>query len=251
MSLAFGAHCDDFHLASRLFLKMDLGLERETVLHFFDSVRREMPTLRRLRRTDDGGLMLEEDEVEMQTRRWLRIDSNAVRFGRHNPGTKAEAGQLGRLVLEKAPYHLTLGDLDYDHLEVVLGFDLEYRGNHDQLIADTFYADGPFGAFLSHPAVHQSIDAQPFLGVSLNEECDLQVYLEIKSRTSTFEVRTGNFDGQALTVFLTVRRFWGMRHGASLEDAHDALLQTAVDWAESRVVPLIVQPLAQAIASRP
>ena len=41
MSLAFGAQCDDFHLANRLFLKMDLAMERETILHFFDSIKRE------------------------------------------------------------------------------------------------------------------------------------------------------------------------------------------------------------------
>ena len=251
MSLAFGAHCDDFHLASRLFLKMELGLERETVLHFFDAVRREIPTMSRMRRREETGLMLEEDEIENPTRRWLRIDENAIRFGRHNPSTSEEAEQMGRVVFKMAPYHLTLGELDYDHLEVVLGFDLEYRGNHDQLIADTFFGDGPFAAFLSHPSVHHSIDVQPFIGVALNDECDTQGYLEIKSRTSTFEVRTGNYDPQPLTVYMTVRRFWGMRTGETLIEAHRMLIDTAVEWAETRVLPLVVQPLAQAIASRP
>jgi len=251
MSLSFGAHCDDFHLASRMFLKLDLALERETVLHFFDSVGREFPSMNRMRRREDAGLVLEEDEIEHATRRWLRIDSASIRLGQHNPTSIEDADRLGATVFKMAPYHLTLGELDYDHLEVVLGFDLEYRGNHDQLIAETFFADGPLAGLLAHEDVHHAIDAQPFLGFALNDECDTQAYLEIKSRTSTFEVRTGNFDSQALTVFLTLRRFWGVRGGGSLVDIHRSLLTTAFDWAESRIVPLVVQPLAQAIASRP
>lgn len=251
MSVHFGAHCDDFHVATRLFLKLDLGLERETVLHFFDSVRREFPLLRKLRRREDSSLLLEEDEDDAGAKRWLRLDESAIRLGHYNPSRLEEAQRFGQVVLKMAPYHLTLGDLDYDHLEVVFGFDLEYRGNHDQLVADTFFCEGPFAGLLAHDGVHQMIDAQPFLGFSLSESCDTQVYLEIKSRTSTHEIRTGQYDQQPLSVFLTLRRYWGFQTGESLVDAHRELSERAEEWAASRVIPLLVNPLAQAIASRP
>lgn len=251
MSLAFGSHCDDFHVATRLFLKLDLALERETVLHFYDSVRREFPSMRKLRRREDGAVVLEEDECEFETRRWLRLDESTIRMGQHNPRDLDDAERLGRTVLKMAPYHLTLSDLDYDHLEVVLGFDLEYRGNHDQLIAETFFGDGPLAALLGHEGVFHAIDAQPFLGVALTESCDVQAYLEVKSRTSTFEVRTGQFEPSALSVYLTVRRFWGFEGSDTLVDAHRNLAERAFEWASERVVPHVVAPLAQAIASRP
>lgn len=251
MSVAFGAHCDDFHVATRLFLKLDLGLERETVLHFFDSVKREFPLLRKLRRREDSSLLLEEDENDEGAKRWLRLDPSAVRLGHYNPSSIEEANRFAQVVLQMAPYHLTLGDLDYDHLEVVLGFDLEYRGNHDQLVADTFFSEGPLAGLVTGESVHQTIDAQPFLGLSLSESCDTQVYLEVKSRTSTYEVRTGQFDAQPLTVFLTLRRYWGFGEAENLLDAHRELADRAEDWAITRVVPLLVNPLAHAIASRP
>lgn len=251
MSVAFGANCDDFHIATRLFLKLDLGLERETVLHFFDSVRKEFPNLRKLRRREDASLLLEEEETEDGAKRWLRLDPSAVRMGHYNPPGMDEASRLAGVVLKMAPYHLTLGELDYDHLEVVIGFDLEYRGNHDQLVAETFFSDGPLAGLLAHDSVHQTIDAQPFLGISLTESCDTQVYLEIKSRTSTFEVRTGHYDTQPLSVFLTLRRYWGFQSDESLIDVHRDLSERAEEWASSRIVPLVVNPLAQAIASRP
>ncbi len=251
MSFAFGAQCDDFHIATRLFLKLELALQRETVLHFFDSVKREFPTLNKLRRREDGALLLEEDETEDGARRWLRLDDTTLRLGHYNPPRPELANQLGQAVLKMAPYHLTLGDLDYDHLEVVIGFDLEYRGNHDQLVADTLYADSPLAALITHEKVLHAIDAQPFLGVSISENCDTQVYLEIKSRTSTFEVRTQQFEPQPLAVFLTLRRYWGFGDGTSLLNAHADLTRHAEEWAAEKVVPLIVNPLAQAIASRP
>lgn len=251
MSFGFNAHCDDFHVATRLYLKLDLGLERETVLHFFDSIRREFPTMRKLRRREDGSLLLEEDDAGEEARRWLRLDAATIRIGYHNPPQAELAEQLAHAVLKMAPYHLTLGDLDYDHLEVVYGFDLEYRGNHDQLVADTLLAESPLGGLLTHPGVIHTIDAQPFLGFAVSESCDTQVYVEIKSRTSTYEVRSRGFETQALSVFVTARRYWGFTEAANLPDVHHELTGIVEEWAGERVVPLVVNPLAQAIASRP
>lgn len=250
MSIAFGAHCDEFHISTRLFLKLDLALERETVLHFFESVQREMPTLRKLRRREDGSLLLEEDADDTGARRWLRLDEGALRLGYHNPPAVEDAQRLAQIVLKMAPYHLTLAELDYDHLEVVVGFDLEYRGNHDQLVSDTFFAEGPLAGLMSHPSVVHTIDSQPFLGVALADNCETQAYVEIKSRTSTYEVRTGQYEPQALSVFLTLRRYWGFAESESLLDAHQDLTNRASEWASQRVVPFVVNPLAQAIASR-
>jgi hypothetical protein len=251
MSLAFGAHCDDFRVATRLFLKLDLALQRETVLHFFDTVKREFPLLRKLRRREDGSLLLEEDVTDEGPRRWLRLDDGAIRLGMHNPASPDDAESLGASVLKLAPYHLTLGDLDYDHLEVVYEFDLEYRGNHDQLVAETLFGDSPLAGLFGHPSVHDTIDCQPFLGLAVSPSCDTQVYVEIKSRTSTFEIRTQQYEPAPLSVFLTLRRYWGFNAAESLLEAHADLTRRAAEWATERVVPLVVNPLAQAIASRP
>ena len=251
MSIIFDMICDDFHIATRLFLKLDLALERETVLHFFDSVKREFPTLRKLRRQDDSSLILEEDEVSDGSRRWLRLDQSAIRLGHHSPVVDLESARhLGDTVLKMAPYHLTLGDLDYDHLEVVYVFDLEYRGNHDQLVADTLHTEGPMAGLLAGEGVVHAIDSQPFIGLAISDACDTQIYVEIKSRTSTFEVRSGQYDPQPLSVFLTARRYWGFSEAESLLDAHHELMRLAHDWAVEKVVPLVVNPLAHAIASR-
>lgn len=254
MKADLGAHCDDFYTSSRLFLKLDLSLERETVLHFFDRIRREFPAMRRFRRRDDGSLVLEESDPQGrdgQPKRWMRLEPGSLRFGYFAPPTAADYRSYARSVLDNAPHHLTLSDLDVDYLELVYGFDLVYAGNHDRLVAETLYPDHPFSAFLLGTEAVHTIDCQPSFGITLNGNCDTQAYLEVKSRTTTFEVRTGEFDDQLLSVYLTIRRYWGFGEQAELSKAYEELAGLGEQLASRHVVPLVVNPLAHAIASRP
>ena len=253
MKTALGAQCEEFYVSGKLSLKLDLSLERETTLHFFDRIRREYSTMRRFRKRDDGSLILEEcepDAREDEPRRWVRLEPNSIRFGYYAPGDRADLRRFVTFLLEQAPYHLTINDLDIDHLELVYGFDMEYGGNHDQLVAETLFAEHPLYAFLTGDEAVHTIDCQPYFGIALSRSCDTQAYIEIKSRTSSFEVRTGEFDAQILSAYLTVRRYWGFEDPVDLTTTFINLSDAADDLAIDRIVPLVVNPLALAIASR-
>src|SRR5690606_13338706 len=159
--------------------------------------------------------------------------------------------QFGRFLLEQAPYHLTISDLDVDYLEVVYGFDMEYTGNHDQLVAETLFKDHPLAGFVMGDEAAHTVDCQPYFGIALSPRCDVQAHLEIKSRTSSYEVRTGEYENQLLSVNLSIRRYWGFDDCEDLPRIHEKLLDIADEIATGRVVPLVVNPLALAIASRP
>lgn len=254
MKTSLGAQCDEFYISSRLFLKLDLTLERETVLHFFERVRREYPSLNRFRRREDGSVVLEEcDELGAQPepRRWIRLEAGALRFGCFSPPSSDDFRRFSAFLLEQAPCHLTLSDLDIDHLEIVYGFDMEFSGNHDQLVAETLFADHPLAPFFLGEESTHTIECQPYFGIALSGRCEAQAFLEVKSRTTSFEIRTGEFQAQMLSVYLTIRRYWGLNESQALGQIHADLLGVADDLAVRRVVPLVVNPLALAIASRP
>ncbi len=251
MSTGFGALSDDFYVSTRLFLKLEMSLQAESVLHFFDRVRKEYPSMRKLRRREAGALTIENEADEQGSRRWLRVDPTTLRFGHVAPGDTEEVRKFGELILTQAPYHLTLSDLVYDHLEVIYGFDLRYRGNHDQLVAETLCGEHAANSFLFGDEAVRVIDAQPYFGIALSPECDLQAYVEVKSRTTTYEVRGGNFEGAPISVFLTVRKYWGTEGAGSPADVLRNLFEIADDLAAQKVVPHFVNPLAAAIASRP
>ena len=251
MSADLGAVCDEFYVNCRLFLKLDMSPERETVLHFFDRLRKEYPGLCRLRRRDDGCLLLEEEAEERSSRRWVRLDRRSLRFGHLSPADIHEVRRFGEFLLTQAPYHLSFSDLDFDHFEVVYGFDLEYRGNHDQLVAETLWGDHAASGFLFGEETVQVIDSQPYFGIALSPECDLQAYVEVKSRTTTYEVLSGNYESSPISVFLTVRKYWGVDAPASLVEAMLTLFDVSDRLAADKVVPGFVNSLAAAIASRP
>lgn len=246
-----GAVCDEFYVSSRLFLKLDLPLQRETVLHFFDRIRKDYPSLAKMHRREDGTLILEDEGADDRPRRWLRLDRNSLRIGQFAPTNLDEVQQYGQLVYTQAPYHLTFSELDYDHLEVVFGFELNYRGNHDQLVVEALQLDQTALGSLLADEDAKIIDAQPFFGVALNAGCDLQAYVEIKSRTTTFEVRQDSYEDQPITVMLTLRKYWGVEPPKSLAEAYNSLFQTAHEIASDKIVPHFVNPLAMAIATRP
>jgi hypothetical protein len=245
-----GALCDEFYINSRLFLKLDLTPERETVLHFFDRIRKEYPRLRKLRRREDGAVLLEEEPTEDGSRRWLRLDPSSLRFGVVSPESSEEVRRFGELILAQAPYHFTFSDIEYDHLEVVYGFDLHYRGNHDQLVAETLFGEQAAMGFLFNDQAAHVIDAQPYFGIALSPECDLQAYVEVKSRTATYAVRNGAYDIEPISVLLTTRKYWGLDDGATVEGILAQLFEVTDDLATNRIVPHFVNPLAAAIASR-
>ena len=246
---SFGAFCDEFYVNARLFLKLELEPSRETVLHYFEQLRRAYPRLTRLRRREDGGLIFDEDSRETHSRRYVRLDATALKFGMARPEDLQSVAEFGELLLSGAPVHLSLSDLDYDYMEVVYAFDLEYQGNHDELVAETLFGDHPWLSALAG-AGEQIIDCQPFFGVALSDDCERQIYLEVKGRTSTFEVRTGEYDTTPLSIYLTVRRYWGGAQPEDLIATYRELLTIGERYAAERVVPHIVQPLAAAIASR-
>jgi len=250
MTDGLGAVCDEFYVSGRLYLKLKLSPGRDTLLHFFDRTRKEFPTLNKMRRRGAGSLMLEEDPTENGARRWLRLDPGSLRFGQLAPASRDEVRKFGSAILAQAPYHLSFNDLDYDRLELTYGFDLDYRGNHDQLVAETLFGDSAGASFLFGGRTARIIDAQPYFGIAVSPECDLQAYVEIKSRTTTFEVRNDAYESAPITVFLTVRKYWNAEGTTALADVLGSLFTVADDVATEIVVPNFVNALAAAIASR-
>lgn len=246
---SFPALCDEFYINARIYLKLDLDPSRESLLHFLEQIQRAFPGMSRLRRRESGGYILDEDPREGHSRRAMRLDVNALKLSHHRPNDANQVRRFAEFIFEQAPSHLTLSPLDFDFIEVTFGFDLEYRGNHDELVADTLFPD--------HPLLHaftgkeqRVIDCQPFFGIAASDDCERQVDLDIKGRTTTYEVRTEEFESSPLSVLVTARQYWGYAADKNLIEIYRELLQTAEQYATECAVPFVVQPLAAAIASR-
>lgn len=246
MATSFGALCTDFYINQQLVLKMELPGERETILHLFEQVRKTIPSMDRFRRYDDELALESKRETEY---RWLALRRQSVRTGHVNPQSMAEGYELHKLVLQIAPYHLSISPLDVDYLELLFGFDLECADNHDEVVYDALFAHTPIDGLLKLPGSLEArkVDVQPTFGVSLNRKGDLQAYFEVKTR-SRRRGQPRNRE-EPISILLTIRKYGPVESIKQLLTTFDVLKEQAEYLASDQVVPHLLTPIARQITS--
>jgi hypothetical protein len=245
MATSYGALCTDFYINQKFALKMDLPTARETVLDLFDRIRKTIPQLDRFRRYE-GELALESPTKDGQYA-WLGLRQTAIKSGWVNPDSLEDAYTLHRLLLEICPFFLSISPLDVDYVELMFGFDLEARGNHDAIVYEALVRDTLVGKLIEEPSA-QPIDVQPFVGMGLTEQCDLQAYFEVKTRTPTRDVKSGEYGQEPISVYLTVRKYGEVQSPTDLLTSFDELRVQAERLADERVLPHLITPLREAIS---
>ena len=225
MTTSFGALCTDFYVNHKLAVKLDLPSDRETILHLFEQVRKAEPGMKRFRRYNNE-LALESSRRDA-TYRWLAIRRNSIRTGHVNPETMDKASEYHKLILQVAPYHLTISPLDVDYAELLYGFDLECKGNHDEVVFEALIGDAPIGNLLKIPDAPftRILDVQPLFGLSLSQSGDLQAYFEVKTRRRSWRGRTARSRNEPISLLLTVRKYGPIGNMDDLQDQFDQLHQ--------------------------
>jgi predicted SnoaL-like aldol condensation-catalyzing enzyme len=243
------AVCDDFYVNMRLASQMPLPQQRDTVLHFFEQVQKLYPTMTRFRRTDNGNEVSMEEERTNNKYRWVSLEQQRLSAGQVNPEHLDAAVQLHTKVLQSAPYTLSISPLEVDYLDVLFGFDLEFTGNHDEIIAESLMADSPLGCLLGEGGA-KAVDFQPVTRVALSDDLRLQARIDVITRTDTYQVRTGDYRQDMISVYLTVRRYWGDRPKTPMHEMFAQLATRAEDLVSKHLLPRVLRPVHEAIASR-
>src|SRR4051812_47480409 len=102
---------DDFYVNMQLNTEMELPSNRDTVLHFFEQMKKAYPELRNFYTRENGDLVLEGDK-EQGSYRWLALESRRLSSGQVNPEGLEDAYRQHETVLEMAPHLLTISLLD-------------------------------------------------------------------------------------------------------------------------------------------
>src|SRR4051794_23716428 len=203
--------CDDFGVFIYVNTKMDLPTNRETVLHFFDSMQKTFPQMTDFDARESGEFVLEEDR-ESGSYRWVGMEGRRFSSGYVNPVSVEAADAQHERVLEIAPYHLDFGSLDCEALDVMFSFDLLYAGNHDELVAEALGLNTTLEALMQTPNT-KVLGYEPSLMLALDESCRLQCRLNIETKTNAYQIRTQQFPEAPISVFFTIRQYWA-RQGA-------------------------------------
>ncbi len=244
----FGSFSDDFYINLNLNTEMEMKHSRETVLHFFEQLQKRYPMMRNFYARDRGEHVLEEDKDKGHYR-WATVESKRICSGHVNCDSLEAALEQHELILELAPYSLSLSPLDCESLNLMYGFDFTYRGNHNQIVAEALGVAPAFESLLDMPNA-TAIAYEPAIQIALDENCRVQCRLSVETRTSAYHVRTGEFPEEQLSVYVTGRRYGSLNPGESYVDVMrslDVICQQVVD---EYVIEQVLRPLQQTIAMR-
>jgi hypothetical protein len=244
----YASLCDDFYVNMNLSTEMELPANRETVLHFFERVQKTYPAMRNFYCRDRGDFVLEEDK-DHGNYRWCTIEPRRLCSGHVNSETIDEALDQHKLVLDLAPYTLSVSPLDCEALDLLYGFDFTCRGNHNQVVAEALGVSPALERLLELP--HSTvINQEPSLTIALDEECRLQCRVSVETRTNAYQIRTGDFPEEQLSVYVTARQYGSLKPDLSFGEALERLVQICLEMLDRHVIDQVLRPLARTIAMK-
>lgn len=239
---------DDYYINMHLNTEMQLPAARETVLGFFERIQKSYPTMRNFYTRESGDFVLEEDK-EQGHYRWVTIESRRICSGYVNPPSPEAALEQHMLVLELIPYMLSVSPLDCEALDLMLGFDFVYRGNHDALIADALGFTPALESLLNIPGA-QPLNFEPSITMTLDEACRLQARLMVETRTNAYHVRRRDFPEEPISVYFTVRQYGSLPAQSSFKAAMEVIAGKTEELMEQHVVEQVLKPLQLAISAK-
>ncbi len=242
----YSSLCDDFYVNMNLGTEMELPTNRETVLHFFERVQKTYPTMRNFYCRERGDFVLEEDK-DKGNYRWCTIEPRRVCSGQVNPESIEGSLEQHKLILELAPYMLSVSPLDCEALDLLFGFDFTYRGNHNQLVVEALGVS-PAMERLADIGGSTAINHEPSLTVALDEECRLQFRLSVETRTNAYQVRTGEFPEEQISVYVTARQYGSLGPDKTFVETLERLSGVCHEMIENHVIEHVLGPLARTIS---
>ena len=244
----YSSVADDFFVNIDLQTTLALPDSRETILQFCEAVQKEFREMTSFYERDPQHYVLEGDR-DSGTYQWMELQSHQLSAGFFSPPDLESAYHLHDWILDRVVYFLGIGGLDVEALDVLFGFNLDYCGNRDAIVAEALLEGSSLGAmFTDHPV--RVVEFQPSLVVALNEDCYMQGRLALETHCDSHQVRTGNYSDDPISVYLTVRRYPSPGSVLDIRESFARQCEIGEDLTERIVIPQVAQPIASAIASR-
>jgi len=247
MTSDFNNIADDFFVNLNLQTNLPLPSGRETILHFCEAVQKQFPDMAGFYRRETGEYVLE-GEHDSSCYKWLELHENRLAAGFFNPPSVGEALAMHSWLLDRSFYFLGVSNLDVECLDVVYGFNLNFCGNRDEIAAKALLGGSPLGALLNESGA-KCIEFEPSTVLALDQQCYLQARLSLETRCNSYQVRTGTYEEEPITVSFTVRQYPTPGEMLKLNDSFKRQARTCDEMVRRLIIPHIVEPIAAAIIS--
>ena len=249
MANVYSSLCDDFYLDTFVNTELDLSIQSDTVLAFFERVQKQYPTMGCFTRRENNEYSLEEERNSGQYR-WVSLELDRVGSGIVNPADLAEVYTQNKFVLDLVPYMLGISHLDVDSLDVAYGMDFYCTGSHDQVIAEAL-GSGAFNCLLDLPSA-KAIDYSPSIVVALSDDCRTQARINVESRTSIFDPdkQPAQPLEEAISLSFTIRQYPLNAGRFDMMQSFERQCRLAEELMADKIIPNLVHPLINVIAQK-
>ncbi|MGA2172367.1 MAG: hypothetical protein ABSG82_05055 [Sedimentisphaerales bacterium] len=248
MANAYSSLCDDFYLDTFVNTELDLSVQNDTVLAFFERLQKQYPTMGCFSRRGNNEYCLEEDRSSGQYR-WVSLELDRVGSGIVNPSDFAEVYSQDEFVLGLIPYMLGINHLDVDSLDVTYAMDFYCVSGHDQIIAEAL-GSGAFNCLLDLPLA-RAIDYSPSIVVALSEDCRTQARISIESRTSIYDPdKVPQPTEEPISLAFTIRQYPLSSGKFDMLKSFERQCRLAEELMMDKIVPNFVHPLLNVIAQK-
>ena len=246
---SYGTFSDDFYINMNLATEMDLPTGRESLMHYFEQMRRRYPKMQNFYSRESGSEFVLEEEKDAGAYRWVSLEAKRINSGCVNPINFDSAIDQHRSVLDLVPYELSVTPLDCESLSVMMGFDFAYRGNHNEILAEVVGIAPALEKFTQVPNA-KILSNEPAIQVSLEEDCRTQCRVSFESRTNAYQIRTGDYTEDHISVYLTVRRYESLGIDETYAGEFNRLAEICREMVDDYLVTAVLRPLQEAISLR-
>jgi len=243
----FNSIADDFMVNMNLQTTLALPSGRETVLHFCEAVQKEFGSMTSFYQRDSGEHVLEGDR-DNESYQWLELQSHRMTAGYFNPPSLSAAYRMHDWLLDRSVYYLGISPLDVECLDVLFGFNLDYQGNRDAIVAQALLSGSPLGG-LAAEVTCRPVECEPSIVIAMDEDCHIQARLALETRCGSFQVRTGQYDDEPISVYFTVRRYPRPGSPFKLKEYFAEQCECCEDLTQRLVIPNVINPISAAIAA--
>ncbi|SMP45920.1 hypothetical protein SAMN06265222_10228 [Neorhodopirellula lusitana] len=244
----YGVFGDEYYVNMNLSTEMELPQSRESVLHYFEQVRRRYPTMSNFYCREKDEFVLEE-EKDGGSYRWVSTEPKRLNSGLVNPESYQDACDQHRAILELVPYELSISPLDCESLSVMLGFDFSCKGNHNEILHEAIGVAPGLEKFMNLP-YGKMLSNEPAIQFSIDDDCRTQCRISFETRTTAFQVRSGEYTEEPLSVYLMVRRYDSLGADEDYASEFDRLAKLCNELVDQYLVDSVLRPLQTAIAIR-
>jgi len=247
MSASFSNFSDDFFVNMNLHTALPMPRERETVLQFCEAAQKQFPDMSDFYQRDGNDYVLEGDR-NAGSYRWLELGTRQLSSGAFNPDEAEHAYQQHSWLLDRSRYFLGVSYLDVESLDLIYGFNLDFVGNRDAIVCRALLEGSRLASILGGEDL-VPLNFEPALIVALDADCLLQARVAIETRGSSYQVRTGTYEVEPISVYLGVRSYPHPGEPFDLAGSIPRQAEVGEDLVTRVVIPNIVRPIASAIAA--